>query len=882
MKNNLYKYLIIFFFTIFIKSNVHSQDQFNFDVTEVEILEEGNIYIGSKKGIITTDNGVVIYADRFEYNKGLNILNAYGNVKLDDKNKKLILNTDKAVYFKNEEKIFTYGSSKAVDEKGIIITAEDFKYDKFKDIVNAYKNVKIDNLQNNYIIYAEEITYLRNKEKIFSTGNTKAIIKSQYIVDSKNVTFLIDKGDLSSKESTIINDQKSNFYYLEEFNYNINKEQLKGNDVLVVTNFGLPKSDQFYFSNTMINLKDNSFISGKTTIRGDKEMFSNQNQDPRIKGVSSVRKGNLTTIKKGVFTSCNDDEKCPPWHIKAEKIIHDKEKRQVIYDNAILKVYNIPVLYFPKFFHPDPTVKRRSGFLRPQFNNSNVLGSSLYVPYFHVISDSKDMTLRPRIYDNKIYMLQSEYRQQNKNSSFIADFGYTYGYKSELELDDKNSQIHFLSKFKKDLKLDGFETSELNVKLNKVNNDSYLKIFSKSLAEMEPELNPGNANSMSSSINLYLDTEKYNFDTGMNIYEKLTVHESSDRYEYVLPYYNFSRNFFFDRIPGSFNYTSDGENNLNNTNRLNSRVVNNLNYRSNDYYSKNGFVNNFKFYYKNFNKISKKDPKGKNSPEINFANIYEFASSWPLEKNGIRWNDRIIPKISYRINPNGMDDMSETSRRILMSNVFNIDRLSANDSFEEGQSLTLGTSYIKNSNISDMAFDYSLATVLRPKKSKRIPTSSTINEKKSNIFGQFKNTLSDKLSLNYNFSIDNNLDTLNYNEIATTLSLNNFVTTFNFTEENTDSTDINTVSSTTSYNLNEEHFFTFKTRKNRKINLTEYYDLVYEYKNDCLIAGVKFRKSYYTDRTIKPKEDLLLTLTIIPITTYEHRIDSLDSLRFNK
>ena len=71
-----------------------------------------------------------------------------------------------------------------------------------------------------------------------------------------------------------------------------------------------------------------------------------------------------------------------------------------------------------------------------------------------------------------------------------------------------------------------------------------------------------------------IETEKYNFDTGMNIYEKLTVHESSDRYEYVLPYYNFSRNFYFDRIPGAFNYTSDGENNLNNTNRLNSRVVN--------------------------------------------------------------------------------------------------------------------------------------------------------------------------------------------------------------------------------------------------------------------------------------------------------------------
>ncbi len=801
-------------------------------------------------------------------------MKAYGNVKLDDKKKKLIISTDKTIYYKNEEKIFTYGSSKAVDQKGIIITADNFKYNKIEDIVNANGNVKIDNSLKDYIIYGEEITYLRNKQKVFSNGKTKAIIKSQYIVDSKNVSFNVIENILSSEENTTVNDQKSNFYYLEEFNLNINEELLKGKDVMVITNFGLPKSDQFYFNDTMINLKDNSFVSGKTTVRADKNIFNDYNQDPRLIGISSVRKGNITTVKKGVFTSCNDNNDCPPWHIKAEKIIHDKDKKQMIYDNAFLKLYNIPVLYFPKFFHPDPTVKRQSGFLRPQLNNSDVLGSSIYFPYFQVISDNKDMTFRPRIYDNKIYQLQNEYRQENKNSSFIADFGYTYGYKSEFEVDDKNSQFHIFSNFKKDLKIEGFETSELNATLNRVNNDSYLKIFSKSLAETE--LNPGNTETLGTSVSLILDTEEYNFDTGMHIYEKLTVHKSSDRYEYVLPYYTFSKNFLLDRIPGTFYYKSNGDNVLNNTNILNSQIVNNLNYRSQDYYSNNGFVNNFKFYYKNLNKISKKDPNEKNSPKINLSNIYEFASSWPLLKKGLVYDNSIIPRVSYRINPNGMHDMSGASRRILMNNVFNIDRLSTNESFEEGQSLTLGINYIKDSRINSQKFDYSLATVLRPKKSEKIPISSTIGEKNSNIFGKFSNTFNDEISLDYNFSIDNNFDVLNYNQVVTTLSLNNFVTKFDFIEENTDRTDINTISNTTTYELNDEHYFSFKTRKNRKINLTEYYDLVYEYKNDCLIAGVKYRKSFYKDRTIKPKEDLMLTLTIIPITTYEHRVDSLD------
>ena len=66
---------------------------------------------------------------------------------------------------------------------------------------------------------------------------------------------------------------------------------------------------------------------------------------------------------------------------------------------------------------------------------------------------------------------------------------------------------------------------------------------------------------------------------------------------------------------------------------------------------------------------------------------------------------------------------------------------------------------------------------------------------------------------------------------------------------------------------------TFKTRRNRKLNLTEYYDLVYEYKNDCLTAGVKYKKSYYEDRDLKPSENLLFTITIFPLTTYEYNAD---------
>ena len=114
---------------------------------------------------------------------------------------------------------------------------------------------------------------------------------------------------------------------------------------------------------------------------------------------------------------------------------------------------------------------------------------------------------------------------------------------------------------------------------------------------------------------------------------------------------------------------------------------------------------------------------------------------------------------------------------------------------------------------------------------------------------------------------------MEYNDINTTIKLNNFVTSFNYFKELGEMGDSNYIQNSTSFEINENNYFTFKTRRNKKINLTEFYDLVYEYKNDCLIAGIKYKKTYYEDRDLKPTEDLLFTITLFPLTTYEQKID---------
>ena len=934
MKNKFKKFLLITI--IFLSNNfiLHANEQFNFDVTEVEITEKGNKFIGKKRGLITTQDNIEIEADQFEYNKISNILKLTGNVKIKDFNQDSIIYSKKITYYKNQEIYKSESSSKFINTKdNIEIEADQFKYDKISNIleltgdakiididenaiiysqkityfknqelfeselgskfinkefiinsdkmkynkilnsINANGNVKIDDKKKKYTIYANDINYLRNVEKIFTKGKTRALINSEYDFNSYDVQLLRNENILSSKKKSTILDKKSKLYEIDSFEYNIESELLKAKNLYIVFDslVSSGESDNLKFDDGIFNLKDNSYIASKTEINLKKNSFDNTDNDPRLIGASSRSKNQITNVNKGIFTSCKKiDGKCPPWSIKAKKITHDKIKKQLIYDHAILNVYDKPVMYFPKFFHPDPTVERQSGFLRPQLNNSEILGTSIYMPYFHVISENKDFTFKPTWFDNDIYMLQNEYREENKNSSFIADFSVTKGYKSSLS-DNKNSISHLFAKYDLDLNLSNFDKSQLNFFLEKVTNDTYLKVFDTNL--IDTPIKPSNPNMLNTGLTLTLDHEKFNFDLGLQAYENLQIEKSSDRYQYILPYYNFSKFLETDGI-GSIEFTSSGNNNLIETNNLESNIINNLNYKIIDQISNQGFKNNFGIYFKNLNTVAKNNNKYKSSPQMELMNIIEFNSSLPLGKKDLNSDHIIEPKISLRFNPGDMKNYNSTKRIINADNIFDIDRLGLSDSFEAGKSLTLGIDY-KKTDLNDINkyFEAKISTVLRDKKENFVPSSSTINNKNSNLFGSITYNHDDHFKFDYDFAIDNDFSTFNYNTISSEFTYNNFTTELKFIEENDIIGNSNSIENRFEYELNKNNYLSFNTRRNRTLNLTEYYDLLYEYKNDCLTAGFKYKRSYYQDRDLKPKEDLLLTITFYPLTTYEQEVD---------
>ena len=956
MKNKL---LYIFFIVIFsnlISLNTYGAEVFNFDVTEAEIIDEGNTFIGKKGGTATSEDGTIIKANNFEYDKIANILIATGDVEIDDKNQNIIIYSQKVTYLKNKEFVLTVGKSKAISED-VIIDADNFRYNKIKNILNANGNVKIDNKNENYLIYSNDATYLKNEElfltegqskainegfiidadnfrynkiknilnangnvrlndsindhliftneatyyknleKIITIGDTDASIQSRYTVNSKNVTYLHNKKILSSNHKTRVYDpDNSQVYFAERFNYSINDEIFKGEKILIITNHNLPKSDKTFLDSAIINLKDQSFVAKDTKIKIHKGVFGIAENDPRIEGVSSSGDNTYTLINKGIFTSCKKNDNCPPWSIKATTIKHDKIKRELVYDNPVIRLYDIPVFYLPKFYHPDPSVKRKSGFLQPEINNSNVLGSSFTMPYFKVISENKDLTLTPIWFDTDTLMTSMEYRQENKHSSLLADFAAVNNYES-YTTKKRNTLSHFFLDYNLDLNSEKYSTSNLNMFFKKVSKETYLSVFEQYITKDEI-LRPGDFNKLENSIVLNLQNKNHTFESGMRAYDSLAIEKKSDRYQYVLPYYSFGKNISQNYFNGNINFGSTGSNVLSNTNELNTNIINNFTYNSLDLISNLGFKNNFGINLKNLNSAGKKSSKYKSKIQSEIISLYNLDVSLPLVKESKKSTNLLTPKLSFRFNPSDMKNYSGDSRMISANNAFAINRLGFSDSYESGRSLTLGLDYnvewlkpdlekeesldlnSKNEDKNNLDeinnyFNLKLATVLRDKEEIFIPNSSTINRKNSNLFGSISNKFSENIYIGYNFSLDNDFNTLEYNGISTTLSNNNIVTTFDFIEENGERGDTNLFKAEMEYHFNDENYLTFKTQRNRKLNLTEFYDLVYEYKNDCLTAGIKYKKTYYENGDLRPAQNLLFTITLFPITTYEHDADDL-------
>jgi LPS-assembly protein len=132
--------------------------------------------------------------------------------------------------------------------------------------------------------------------------------------------------------------------------------------------------------------------------------------------------GNFTIFYNGVYTACEpckDNPKAPPeWQVRAKRIIHDQTEKMIYFEDAALQFWGHTFLWMPYFSAPDPTVKRKTGFLMPSVSTSSIYGVGFEIPYYWALAPDYDMTLAPKITTMQGVLMQGEFRQRLMSGAY--------------------------------------------------------------------------------------------------------------------------------------------------------------------------------------------------------------------------------------------------------------------------------------------------------------------------------------------------------------------------------------------------------------------------------------------------------------------------------
>jgi LPS-assembly protein len=142
--------------------------------------------------------------------------------------------------------------------------------------------------------------------------------------------------------------------------------------------------------------------------------------DTRIAGRSAIRKGgSITEFKDAKYSPCKSTPGMPPlWCISAARIIHDEKAATISYQDAQFELLGLPVVYLPFFEHPDPSVKRRSGFLIPSVGQSSTLGTMVEIPYYFALSPQYDVLFSPQYLSAQGLLLKADFRHRLANGAY--------------------------------------------------------------------------------------------------------------------------------------------------------------------------------------------------------------------------------------------------------------------------------------------------------------------------------------------------------------------------------------------------------------------------------------------------------------------------------
>ena len=788
--------IVICFLNLFTFSLNLYAEEFNISALEITVDKENKIVIGKGSVKAIDSEGKQIKADKITYKKQKEFLLAEGSVEVFD-NDGNILKSDKAIYDKIKDIIITYENSEFVIKEGYKLTANKILYNNLKKIVSS-----------------DQISTLTDMD-----GNVVVVSTFQYNLEKKL---------FSSIGKIKIVDINKNKYFFKELHVDTNKKEMIGSNASVVLdqeNFGVSKEN------------DPRFVANDIFVSKEKSILS-----------------------KGIFTVCQQrEDRCPPWSLQAKKITHDNVKKTIYYEHAILKVFDMPIFYFPKFLHPDPTVKRASGFLNPFFTNTTALGTGVGLPYFWAISHDRDLTFTPKIYTKENMLFLNEYRHAFRNAFLTLDTSYNQGYKETSSTKTDGSRNHIFGDLDFNLSKDLTYESNLSFKVQKTSNDTYFRIHDINTALVDSE-----DTDLENKITYNFNKDDMYLNISGTVYENLRESTNS-RYEYILPNILFGKSFFTEKF-GTIDFKSDALYKNYEVNKHITSLTNDITWSPASYINQKGFINTLVGMVKNTNYEARNTTDHKNEGMVNeLSSVLSFKSSLPMKKESTKYSNIFSPNFMVRYAPGHMKDLSGDNVTFKYANLYSTNKTSV---IEDGLSAILGFEFQVNekskigSNKEKLSI--SMGQVFSHERNEDLPSKTSLDQKMSDVVGEIDYNFSKIGKINYKFSLDHNFNELNYNEVSTSLNFGKVGFNIDYLEEQNHIGNEHYVNSGISLELNDNNKLKFETKKNFKTDSTELYDISYQYLNDCLTAGLVYRREFYEDNDIESKDSLMFTITFVP------------------
>ncbi len=230
--------------------------------------------------------------------------------------------------------------------------------------------------------------YLQGDELIYDNGGSRVIARGNVEIYYNNYILTADQ---------VVYDQSANTL------------TAVGNVELKEPNGNIVRADRY----TLTDDFRDGFVQSLSVVATD---------DTRIAAEQAFRRGgNVTVFKNGRFTPCRSSEGMPPmWCISAGTVTRDQQAQTISYQDATFDVFGVPILYMPYFEHADPSVKRKSGFLMPEFSSSETLGFGTVVPYYFALAPNYDFTFYPMYTSRQGVLWQGDWRHRLDNGQYYV------------------------------------------------------------------------------------------------------------------------------------------------------------------------------------------------------------------------------------------------------------------------------------------------------------------------------------------------------------------------------------------------------------------------------------------------------------------------------